>query len=73
MLDIEEVTYTYAAITCDWPNCDNRISLYPAPEDVGREARDILAIRAMAARQGWIIKNRGHVAYCSCHPQKEEK
>ena len=73
MLDLEEVTYTYATISCDWPYCTNRISLSPGPEDMGREARDIQAIKAIAARQDWVIKDRGHVTECPYHNQKERK
>ena len=73
MLDLEEITYTYATISCDWPYCTNRISLSPGPEDMGREAKDLQTVRSLASARGWIIRDRGRNTECPYHNQKETK
>ena len=52
MLELAEVTYTYATFTCSWPNCNKRINLQPGPEDLDRELRELRVLRNLAARQG---------------------
>lgn len=73
MLDIEEVTYTFATVECDWPACTNRMSLQPGPEDLAREEREIGALRNLAARCGRIIDDSIPEAICPHHNQKEKK
>ena len=52
MLGFDEVTYTYATITCNHTGCNNRINLQAGPEDIDRELRDLEVLRNLAARQG---------------------
>lgn len=73
MLGFEEVTYTFATITCTWPGCDNRINMQPGPEDWHREKRDLKALKVLAIRCGWTFINDGQVTQCPYHPRKESK
>lgn len=72
MLGLEEITYTYATITCDWPACTNRMSLQPGPEDLAREEREIGALRNLAARRGWIIDDSIPEAICPYHTHERK-
>lgn len=67
MLGFDEVIYTYATITCDFPGCDNHISLQPGPEDTDRELKDLKAVRELATRRGWSFINDGMVTDCPQH------
>lgn len=71
MLGFEEVTYTFATITCSWPECDNRINMRPGPGDLDRELRDLNALRGLAVSYGWSFINDGHVTQCPYHTRKE--
>nr|DAV09674.1 MAG TPA: hypothetical protein [Caudoviricetes sp.] len=70
MLGLEEVTYTYATITCDWPSCTNRIDLHPGPADIDREKREIRGLRNLATRHGWSIDKNISETICPYHTQK---
>ena len=74
MLDIGEITYTYATITCDWPACSNRIKLTPGLKDVRRERADMSTLCDLASDWGWIIDDGPHPeTICPYHNQKEMK
>ena len=73
MLGFDEVIYTYATITCRWPGCSNHISLQPGPEDLDRELEDLGALRNLAKRRGWSIKQGGQVTECPDHNRKESE
>lgn len=70
MLGFAEVTYTYATITCDHPECTNSISLRPGPEDLERELTDLEALRHLAIRRGWKSINDGTTTECNYHTRK---
>ncbi len=71
MLSVEEVTYTYATITCDHPECTNSISFRPGPEDLERELTDLGALRHLAIRRGWKFMNDGMTTECNYHTRKD--
>lgn len=73
MLEVSEVTYTYATITCEHPGCNNRINLQPGPMDDDRERRDLKTLRNLAARQGWLIGGSEYDTDCPYHNQKGTK
>lgn len=74
MLGLEEITYTYVTITCDWPACTNRINLTPGSQDARRERADMSILRDLAVRWGWMIDDGPHSeAICPYHNQKEKK
>ena len=73
MLGFDEVIYTCATITCDWPDCTSRISMQPGPEDIDRELKDLRALQRLAERRGWSIKNGGQITDCPDHSRKEYK
>lgn len=70
MLDLEEVTYTFATIECDWPACTNRMNFQPGPEDIDRERREIRALSNLATRHGWRIDENIPETLCPYHSQK---
>lgn len=71
MLGLAEVTYTYATITCDHPECTNSISLRPGPEDLERELTDLKALGDLAIRRGWKFINDGTTTECNYHTRKD--
>lgn len=74
MLGLEEITYTYAAITCDWPACTNRVNFLPGPQDARRERADMSTLRDLASGWGWLIDDSPHPEIiCPYHNQKENK
>lgn len=74
MLGLEEITYTYVTITCDWPACTNRINLTPGPQDARRERADMSTLRDLASDWGWlIVAGPNPETICSYHNQKEKK
>ncbi len=74
MLGLEEITYTYVTITCDWPACTNRINLTPGPQDARRERADMSTLRDLASDWGWLIDaGPNPETICSYHNQKEKK
>jgi len=70
LLGFSEVTYTYATAVCDWPGCNNRISMQPGPEDPYRERRELKSLTCVAARRGWSLAPNGE-ATCPYHSRKE--
>lgn len=74
MLGLEEITYTYVTITCDWPACTNRINLTPGPQDARRERADMSTLRDLASDWGWLIDaGPNPETIYSYHNQKEKK
>lgn len=74
MLGLEEVTYMYATITCDWPACTNRANFTPGPRDARRERADMSTLRNLASDWGWLIDDGPHPeTICPYHNQKEMK
>ena len=71
MLGLEDVTYTFATVQCDWPSCTNRMDLHPGPADIDREKREIRGLRNLATRHGWSIDKNTSETICPYHTRKE--
>lgn len=72
MLNLEEATYTFATIQCDWPSCANRMDLHPGPADIDREKREIRGLRNLATRHGWGIDKNTSETICPYHTHERK-
>ena len=69
MIQVIPVRRAYVSMSCDWPDCEERIDLPEGPDDTDRNITLLNAAHALAHRLGWEITDDmdGEVV-CPNHP-----